>query len=257
MFFFAGPKPVRMDTINALLTSLGDLLLAPFRSRPATGLVFWSAVSGVCMAYVTGKTSNQRALRQAADNIRAQLFAIKLFKEDLVVTLRCQISLLKSTGQRLWHSLPPMLVLAGGAAPEAHQWLDRLSRPPLASHVQYRGYTSDQDRERLFAGARALVLPSLDEGFGLPALEAMAAGVPVVASNRGALPEVVAAGGTLLDPTDVEGWVSAIERLARDDRWAAEQGCAGLERAKAFTWPATAKRVREAYVDAVARRAGR
>lgn len=64
------------------------------------------------MAYVIGKTSNQRALRRAADNVRAQLLAIKLFKEDLIVTFRCQISLLKWTGLRLLHSLPPMLVMA-------------------------------------------------------------------------------------------------------------------------------------------------
>ena len=96
-----------MDTLNSLLTTVGDLLLAPFRGRPATGLVFWSVITGILMAYVIGKTSNQRALRKAADNVRAQLFAIKLFKEDLVVTFRCQIALLKSTGWRLWHSIPP------------------------------------------------------------------------------------------------------------------------------------------------------
>jgi hypothetical protein len=100
-----------MDTLNALLTSLGDLLLAPFRNRPATGLAFWSAVTGIIMTYVFGKTSNQRALRQAADRIRAQLFAVKLFKEDLVVTFQCQMRLLKSTGVRLLHSFPPMLAM--------------------------------------------------------------------------------------------------------------------------------------------------
>jgi glycosyltransferase involved in cell wall biosynthesis len=148
----------------------------------------------------------------------------------------------------------PRLRMAGGASPEARAWIDRLSRPPLASQVDYLGYTPHDDRERLYAGARALVLPSLDEGFGLPALEAMSAGVPVIASNRGALPEIVAGGGTLLDPLDHAAWVNAIERVLDDDRWATAQGCAGLERAKAFTWPATVARLREAYVDAVGRR---
>jgi glycosyltransferase involved in cell wall biosynthesis len=148
----------------------------------------------------------------------------------------------------------PKLVLAGGAEPEARKWLERLAQPPLAGRVEYLGYTTHHDRERLYAGARALVLPSLDEGFGLPALEAMSAGVPVIASNRGALPEVVADGGTLLDPLDVEAWVDAIERVAGDDRWAVEQGCLGLERAKVFTWPVAAARLHAAYSDAVARR---
>jgi hypothetical protein len=100
-----------MDTLNALLTSLGDFLLAPFRNHAATGLVFWSAVTGIVMTYVFGKTSNQRALRRAADSIRAQLFAVKLFKEDLLVTFQCQMTLLRSTGIRLLHSVPPMLAM--------------------------------------------------------------------------------------------------------------------------------------------------
>jgi glycosyltransferase involved in cell wall biosynthesis len=149
---------------------------------------------------------------------------------------------------------PPRLVLAGAAGPDAQEWLARLAHPPLAGRVEYRGYTAHHDRERLYAGARALVLPSLDEGFGLPALEAMSAGVPVLASNRGSLPEVIAGGGTLLDPHDLDAWAGAIERVAVDDRWAAEQACLGLDRAKAFTWPGTAARLRAAYSGAIARR---
>ena len=148
----------------------------------------------------------------------------------------------------------PKLVLAGGAAPDAQEWIDRIGRAPLAGRVEYVGYAAQGDRERLFAGARALVLPSLDEGFGLPALEAMSAGVPVLASNRGALPEVIADAGVLLDPGDRDGWVEAVTRVSHDDRWATELACSGLERATAFTWPATARRVRDAYVDAIARR---
>jgi glycosyltransferase involved in cell wall biosynthesis len=152
------------------------------------------------------------------------------------------------------HQAAPRLVLAGGAAPEAQEWIERMARAPLAGHVKYIGYTGQSDRERLFADARALVLPSLDEGFGLPALEAMSAGVPVLASNRGALPEVIANAGVLLDPEDLDGWVAAVTRVSHDDRWATELACSGLERARAFTWPATARRVRDAYVDAIARR---
>jgi glycosyltransferase involved in cell wall biosynthesis len=151
----------------------------------------------------------------------------------------------------------PRLRMAGGASPDAREWIDRVSRPPLAVHAEYLGYAPHDDRERLYAGARALVLPSLDEGFGLPVLEAMSAGVPVIASNRGALPEIVGGGGTLLDPLDRDAWVAAIERVVDDDGWATAQGCAGLERAKAFTWPATVSRLHDAYVDAVGRRATR
>ena len=97
-------------------------------------------------------------------------------------------------------------------------------------------------------------MPSLDEGFGVPALEAMAAGVPVIASNRGALPEVIGDAGLLLDPADVDGFAAAMERIARDRAWALDRGAAGLTRARSFTWRTTAVRLREAYLDAVARR---
>jgi glycosyltransferase involved in cell wall biosynthesis len=150
----------------------------------------------------------------------------------------------------------PRLVLAGAATPDARPWLSRLASEPLRGHVEHLGYVAGGERERLYAGARALLMPSLDEGFGVPALEAMSAGVPVIASNRGSLPEVVGDGGTLLDPADVDGFAAAMERNVRDDAWAAAQGLAGLTRARAFTWDATARRLRRAYLDAVARRKG-
>jgi alpha-1,3-rhamnosyl/mannosyltransferase len=149
------------------------------------------------------------------------------------------------------------LVVAGRATPDADQWLARMSQPPLKSHVEYIGYVEDAGREALFAGARALALPSLDEGFGLTALEAMSAGVPVLASNRGSLPEVVGTGGVLIEPTDVDGWASAIDRVTSDAAWARDLACAGLDRARAFTWHATTERLAQAYRDAIDRRAGR
>jgi glycosyltransferase involved in cell wall biosynthesis len=149
------------------------------------------------------------------------------------------------------------LVIAGSATPDATEWLARISQPPLKDIVQYVGYVPDDRREALLAGARMLLLPSLDEGFGLTALEAMSAGVPLVASNRGSLPEVVAQGGLLIDPRDVEQWASVIDRLSEDQAMARDLACAGLERAKAFTWEATAAKLAQAYRDAVARRGAR
>ncbi len=101
-----------MNAINSLLTTLAEQLLMPFAGwPPQVGLIFWSAVAGVLMAWVFGRTSNQKALKEVADRIRAQLLAVKLFKDDLGITFRCQVVLMKATGLRLWHSLPPMLVL--------------------------------------------------------------------------------------------------------------------------------------------------
>jgi glycosyltransferase involved in cell wall biosynthesis len=150
----------------------------------------------------------------------------------------------------------PRLVLAGGAGPGSAEWLDRLARAPLRGRVEHLGYVPRETREALYAGARALILPSLDEGFGLPVLEAMSAGVPVVASTEGALPEVVGEAGMLVAPTNVEAIAAALERLLVEPAFAADLGRAGLERARAFTWTAAAVRVRQAYADAVDRRRG-
>ena len=148
----------------------------------------------------------------------------------------------------------PPLVLAGRATEDAASWLRRITAPPLVGRVTHLGYIAQDARERLYAEARLLVLPSLDEGFGLTALEAMSAGVPVVVSNRGSLPEVVGSAGTLIEPDDVAGLANAIERLAVDDGAALEHARAGLARAREFTWTRAAATLRHAYLDAVARR---
>ena len=148
----------------------------------------------------------------------------------------------------------PPLVVAGGLGPGGDGWLERMRRTPLSAAVSYRGYVPEGDRETLFAGARTVVLPSWDEGFGLPALEAMAAGIPIVVSNRGALPEVVGTAGVTVDPADPQAWATAIERLAHDDDWARERGAAGLVRAQAFSWDDAADALRAAYVAAAQRR---
>ncbi len=149
---------------------------------------------------------------------------------------------------------PPTLVLAGRATPDASAWLDRIARAPLAGHVEHRGYIPAAGREMLFAGARVLVMPSLDEGFGLPALEAMAAGVPVVASNRGSLPEVVGDAGPLVDARDAKALASAIVQTIEDEGYARACAERGLERAATFSWARTAAAMRRTYCSAAARR---
>jgi glycosyltransferase involved in cell wall biosynthesis len=145
----------------------------------------------------------------------------------------------------------PRLVIAGRAERGSAGVLERLNQPPLAGHVEYRGYVPANDREALFKGAQALVLPAFDEGFGIPALEAMSAGVPVVVSNRGALPEVVADAGLFIDPDDVESLAAALDRMIGDADLRAACARRGLDRARQFTWTQTARDVRRAYEDAL------
>ena len=145
----------------------------------------------------------------------------------------------------------PRLVIAGGSGPNAAKWLEMIARPPLAGHVEYLGYISAGRREAVFKGAQVFVLPSFEEGFGLPALEAMAAGVPVVASNRGSLPEVIGEAGLLIDPEDAESLTDAMARITTDASLRAVCAQRGLERARQFNWAQTARDVRRAYEDAV------
>ena len=151
----------------------------------------------------------------------------------------------------------PPLRIAGGTGPGAGAWLDRIARPPLDALVRYVGYVADDAREALYAGARTLVLPSLDEGFGLPALEAMSAGVPVIAANAGALPEVVGDAAVLFNPADPDALAYALSRLATDEAWAFERAAAGLMRARAYTWDTAARALGRIYDEAIARRTAR
>jgi hypothetical protein len=100
-----------MDAFNAILTKLFDVMLAPLAGAPAVALIVVSIIVGVIMTIVFRYTSNQRALRSVADRTKAMLLGMRLFKDDLRTALRYQGGLLKATGLRLWHSLPPVAVL--------------------------------------------------------------------------------------------------------------------------------------------------
>jgi glycosyltransferase involved in cell wall biosynthesis len=102
------------------------------------------------------------------------------------------------------------------------------------------GYVADADLPGLYAGARALVMPSLYEGFGLPCLEAMAAGAPVVAARSGALPETVGEAGLFVDPDDAAGFTAAVLDAACDDALHAQLIERGRRRAQGFSWRRTA-----------------
>jgi glycosyltransferase involved in cell wall biosynthesis len=142
----------------------------------------------------------------------------------------------------------PELVLAGGSG-GAHgaALLDRIGRPPLAGHVRHVGYLEDGAREAFYKQARLLVLPSLDEGFGLPVLEACAAGVPVLASRCGAIPEVGGDAAVYLDPRDADAWASTVETLLASPDRLEGMRARGVARAATFSWTASARALWQAY----------
>ena len=145
----------------------------------------------------------------------------------------------------------PELVLAGKATSAARPWLDRISRPPLAGKVRHLGYVAEAERRALYEGASVLVVPSLDEGFGLPVLEAMTLGVPVVASNRGSLPEVLGDAGPIVDADDPQALTDAIERVLSDSAFAAACAMKGIERSRQYRWDRAARQTYDVYEHAI------
>jgi glycosyltransferase involved in cell wall biosynthesis len=109
------------------------------------------------------------------------------------------------------------------------------------------GAVSDVQLLTLYRGAAALVYPSRYEGFGLPVLEAMACGTPVIASRAASIPEVLGEAGTLLDPDDEPGWAEEIARVIGDEWHRGRMRTAGLARAKEFTWTRTARLTLDVY----------
>lgn len=120
----------------------------------------------------------------------------------------------------------------------------------IGGRLKFAGALRDDDLPAYYRGAVLVVLPSLYEGFGLPAVEAMASGVPLLASNAAAVPEVVGDAGVLVDPHDVEALAEAMRELVEDERLRGEMRRRGLARAKQFSWDRTAATVRDVLEEA-------
>lgn len=117
----------------------------------------------------------------------------------------------------------------------------RLEASPARQAVLFPGYVPDEDLPAIYAGAQALVFPSFYEGFGLPVLEAMACGTPVVCSDRGSLPEVAGDAALLVDPGDGEAIVEAVRSLLSREDLREVYRRRGLERAGQFSWERAAR----------------
>lgn len=141
------------------------------------------------------------------------------------------------------------LVLAGRYRddPDFPALVERIQRAGLERSVRLAGYISEEELPALYSGAAMFLYPSLYEGFGLPPVEAMACGAPVVAANRTALPEVLGKAALLADPEELTEFVAAVRALLADPERRRELAAAGRRQAERFTWEATARATLEAY----------
>jgi alpha-1,3-rhamnosyl/mannosyltransferase len=139
------------------------------------------------------------------------------------------------------------LILAGGKGWLMDNLEDEIRRLDIASRTVLTGYVPRKDLPALYSGAAVFVYPSLYEGFGLPPLEAMACGTPVITSNVSSFPEVVGDAGIMVDPYDVKRLRDEIERVLEDSSLRASLGSRGLARAKQFTWENCARQTLDVY----------
>ena len=135
---------------------------------------------------------------------------------------------------------PGQVLVIAGAAGRSFQ---RVHLPGSQDQVRYTGYVPEAELPRLYAGATAFVFPSLDEGFGLPLMEAMASGVPVIASRAGAIPEVVGDAALLFDPNNPTELACELCRCLDQPELRSTLRLSGLERAKIFSWDTCAQRI--------------
>ena len=141
----------------------------------------------------------------------------------------------------------PKLVLAGKKGWLYDSIFQLVKEFHLENQVIFTGYVDESDAAPLLCGARMFVFPSLYEGFGIPPLEAMACGTPVIVSDCASLPEVVGDAGLLVPPTDIEKLAENMNRLLKDDHLHAALREAGLKRVGQFTWKASAKKLVHIY----------
>jgi len=164
-------------------------------------------------------------------------------RKNLSFLLQCFAQLLAED-----HNLGLNLVLVGVSGWKNNDIFQIVQRnPSLRKHVFFTGYIPDHDLSAIYSGALAFVYPSLYEGFGLPVLEAMQCGTPVLSSNTSSLPEVVGDAGITIDPNDKDAWCQAILDLTNKEYLRLDFVRRGLNRAKLFSWQRCAKQTIDIY----------
>ena len=162
-------------------------------------------------------------------------------KKNTLRTLKAYALYLKES------SNPSSLLIADLSEKDIDAYLKESGIEDVKPYLHFPGYISNTDLPAIYNGARAFIYTSLRESFGIPLLEAMACGTPVISSNTSAIPEIAGDGAILVDPTDEKAIAREMLRLEEDDALRQQQIKYGKERAKLFSWKQTAEKLLEIY----------
>lgn len=162
-------------------------------------------------------------------------------RKNLVTLIRAFSHVLEST------ELKPQLVIAGRKGWLSEDLSSLIQQLDLADRITFTGYVSEENLRILYSSCEVCVYPSLYEGFGLPPLEAMACGAPVITSRIRAIEETVGEAAVLVDPNDSHALAGAIAEILTDPNMREKLSAAGLKRAAQFTWEETARQTMEVY----------
>jgi len=220
-----------------------------------------------CEKYLHIPTEKIRVIPLAADPVFQQHENIDVIKSRIATRFGIEPPFLFYTGslmprkniRRLIEafrilkrkSYPHTLVIGGPDTTCPRDLREIITNENMQRDVLFTGYVTKEDLVDMYNAAEIFVYPSLYEGFGIPPLEAMACGTPVVTSNTSSLPEVVGDAGILIDPMDAKKLADAIEVLILDEGYRIDLSKNGLERAKIFSWERTGRETWEVYEEVI------
>ncbi len=236
------PRSVeRADHVLADSQATKDDLIEIYRTPADKVSVLYSAVDG-CFARVTDEMALQEVLDR--HDLKDKTYALSVGtvqpRKNYSGAIRA-LSKIRDQGIDLHYAV------AGGSGWLEDEIYRSIRETAMEDRVHILGFVPDEDLPALYSGARALLAVSLYEGFGLPVLEAMACGTPVITSNLSSLPEVAGDAGILVDPLDTEAISDAIMRLLTDVALRQQLVAAGFEHVKRFSWASAASQLKSIY----------
>jgi glycosyltransferase involved in cell wall biosynthesis len=253
------PRDERVFRLNFQLARTADHLIVPSQATradvqrllgvPASRISVIPEAAGVEPHELAAGESRIEAVREKLGLAPQRPFLLHAGGHDPVKNLP---RLIDAFARLLAEGRELDLVVTGEHGPATPSLAAHAERAGVKAHVRMPGFIPRVDLVALYRAAAAVVYPSLTEGFGLPVLEAMACGAPVVASRAGAIPEVAGGACALVDPADVAAIASAVAALLDDPALAARRRREGIERAACFTWRETARRTLQVYREAAA-----